>query len=350
MAGPSPAVAAVRVAVRRWFSEHPQQEVTVAVSGGADSLALCSAVLFEARGELPVHAVTIDHGLQTGSAERADAVRRFALEAGCASAEAIRVEVGDRGGPEAAAREARYAALDRARRGDVLLGHTLDDQAETVLLGLGRGSGRRSLRGMAPYDAPWGRPLLAIRRAQTAAYCADLGLPVWDDPHNADPRFTRVRLRAEALPLLEDILGGGVAAALARTAEQLREGDEDADARALLQLVGGDQIDARALARFSAPLRRAVVKAWLDDQLGGALTAAHVGAVDDLVAAYHGQGPVYLPGGSRVLRERGRILHAPADRTGRAAPRTHRPEDRQGVRRRDREDGDLRGGDQGQNR
>lgn len=322
MVGPPPAVAAVRLAVRRWVAEKKPAELTVAVSGGADSLALCSAVLFEARDRFAVHGVTIDHQLQPGSAERADVVRRWMSEAGCVTAKAIPVTVGSRGGVEAAARDARYAALREARRGDVLLGHTLDDQAETVLLGLGRGSGRRSLQGMSAYDAPWGRPLLTVRGAQTVAYCRDLDLPVWDDPHNHDPRFTRVRLRNEALPLLEEILGGGVAAALARTADQLRDGDSDADVAALLPLVGGDELDVRLLAGFTRGLRQAIVKRWLDDRFGALTGSAHVEAIDALVADYHGQGPVYLPGGSRVVRERGRILHAAADRSGRAAPQT----------------------------
>ncbi len=134
------------------------------------------------------------------------------------------------GGPEAAARTARYAALDAARDGaPVLLAHTLDDQAETVLLGLGRGSGSRSIAGMRPYDPPWCRPLLGVRRAVTRAACAELGLTPWQDPHNADRRFTRVRLRAEVLPLLEDVLGGGVAEALARTAAALREDTDTLD-------------------------------------------------------------------------------------------------------------------------
>src|SRR5690348_15375182 len=143
------------------------------------------------------------------------------------------------GGLEAAARRARYGALRAARPhpdSPVLLGHTLDDQAETVLLGLGRGSGSRSLAGMTTWDPPWLRPLLGLRRADTEAACCAQDLPFWDDPHNADPRFTRVRLRREVLPLLEEVLGGGVAEALARTAAQLRDDGEvlDAAARDLL--------------------------------------------------------------------------------------------------------------------
>ena len=150
---------------------------------------------------------------------------------GCVDAQVLCVDVGTAGGPEAAARDAPATrALDDAR-GDapVLLAHTLDDQAETVLLGLGRGSGSRSIAGMRPYDPPWCRPLLGVRRALTHAACAELGLTPWQDPHNADPRFTRARLRNEVLPLLEDVLGGGVAEALARTATALREDTDTLD-------------------------------------------------------------------------------------------------------------------------
>ena len=129
--------------------------------------------------------------------------------------------VGTAGGREAAARTARYAALDAvadALGRDVLLGHTLDDQAETVLLGLGRGSGPRSIAGMRPRSGRYLRPLLGVRRATTEAACRALGLDCWDDPHNDDRALQRVRLRREVLPLLEDVLQGGVAEALARTA------------------------------------------------------------------------------------------------------------------------------------
>ena len=138
----------------------------------------------------------------------------------------------------------------------MLLAHTLDDQAETVLLGLGRGSGPRSIAGMRPYDPPWCRPLLGVRRAVTHGACAELGLTPWHDPHNADPRFTRVRLRTEVLPLLEDVLGGGVAEALARTAAALREDAEvldDLAARATGDGDPGDGLDAALLADAVRP-------------------------------------------------------------------------------------------------
>jgi tRNA(Ile)-lysidine synthase len=211
--------------------------VLVACSGGADSLALAAAVAFEAaRAGRRAGLVTVDHGLQPGSAEQARRVAVLGFELGFDPVEVVRVEVGATGGPEAAARTARYAALAAvadALDARVLLGHTLDDQAETVLLGLGRGSGPRSLAGMRVVDGRYVRPLLGVRRATTEAACAALGLEPWTDPHNADPSFQRARLRAEVLPLLEDVLQGGVAEALARTAGLLRDDLEALDAWAM---------------------------------------------------------------------------------------------------------------------
>ncbi|MEJ7702786.1 MAG: ATP-binding protein [Geodermatophilaceae bacterium] len=159
MAPLDPAVAAVRVAVRIAFAEaEPDDPITVACSGGADSLALAAAVAFEApRARLVAGAVTVDHGLQPGSAERAAALADLLTGLGLNPVTAVTVRVEGPGGPEAAARRARYAALEAVQStqgGWVALGHTMDDQAETVLLGLGRGSGPRSLAGMVPARFP----------------------------------------------------------------------------------------------------------------------------------------------------------------------------------------------------
>ncbi len=215
------------------------------------------------------------------------------------------MRVGNEGGPEAAARAARYAALGAYRDGPVLLGHTLDDQAETVLLGLGRGSGARSIAGMRPYDTPWCRPLLEVRRAVTHAACHELGLTAWQDPHNSDRRFTRTRLRLEVLPLLEDVLGGGVAEALARTATALREDTELIDAlaaRALPGVKADAGLQADALAALPAPVRRRVIRGWL--LAGGAkgLTDRQIRGVDALVMEWRGQGGVAV--GSSLREER----------------------------------------------
>jgi tRNA(Ile)-lysidine synthase len=175
------------------------------------------------------------------------------------------------------------------------LAHTLDDQAETVLLGLGRGSGARSIAGMRPYVSPWGRPLLGVRRAVTHDACAELGLTAWQDPHNSDRRFTRARLRQEVLPLLEDVLGGGVAEALARTATALREDTELLDtlaARALPDASAGDGLQTGQLAALPDPVRRRVIRGWL--LAGGAtgLTDKQIRGVDTLVTGWRGQGGV----------------------------------------------------------
>jgi tRNA(Ile)-lysidine synthase len=310
VSGPHPAVAQVRVAVRRVLTglDGP---VLVACSGGADSLALAAAVAFEApKLGIAAGAVTVDHGLQDGSAERAESVRALLDKLGLAPALVGRVEVTGPGGPEAAARRARYAALERAAGGAwILLGHTLDDQAETVLLGLGRGSGPRSIAGMRPSSPPYLRPLLTVRRATTAAACRAEGLPVWNDPHNADPRFRRARLRHEVMPLLEEVLGGGVAAALARTADLIR-----ADLTALEALVVPPEsgpLPVDALQDLPDALRTASLRRWLAAVPD--LSSAHLRAVDALVTGWHGQGPAALPAGWTVARSGGTLrLYAPA--------------------------------------
>ncbi|MGN6251519.1 MAG: tRNA lysidine(34) synthetase TilS [Marmoricola sp.] len=231
MSGPAPAVAATRLAVRAALPR--SGTVLVACSGGADSLALLAACVFETRRtEVRVVGAVVDHGLQDGSAAHTDAVVAQMAGLGVEETASIRVTV-DPGpaGIEAGAREARYAALGQlaahVRAGTVLLGHTLDDQAETVLLGLARGSGARSLQGMrrtwVEDGVAFARPLLDLTRAHTEAACAAENITWWADPHNSDPRFLRSRVRHDVLPVLERELGPGVAAALARTADALRE-------------------------------------------------------------------------------------------------------------------------------
>ncbi|MCP9952751.1 tRNA lysidine(34) synthetase TilS [Actinomadura madurae] len=331
--GPDPAVAAVRLAVRQVLSDLPQGAMVLAAcSGGADSLALAAALAFEApRAERTAGGVTIDHGLQDGSAERADAVVRTMADLGLDPSGSVAVTVEGPGGPENAARVARYAALDdaAARWGAsaVLLGHTRDDQAETVLLGLARGSGARSLSGMpstfrrAQAAVLYARPLLELDRATTRRACEAMGLEPWDDPHNVDPAYARVRVRHEALPALEKALGPGVAEALARTAGMLRD---DADAldelasRAFsdLETTEDEYSVAMALegleglprAVRTRVLRMAAVKAGSPP---GTLAAVHVDAMDRLVTAWRGQRHVDLPGRLRAVRRYGKLLFVP---------------------------------------
>ena len=307
-------VARLRTAVAAFAAEclPAADRWCVGLSGGPDSLALTAA----AATVLPTVALVVDHGLQAGSGAVAATAADQALTLGCVDARVLPVRVGRRGGPEAAARAARYGALDTARGGaPVLLAHTLDDQAETVLLGLGRGSGARSIAGMRPHDPPWGRPLLGVRRGVTHAACAQLGLTAWSDPHNQDRRFTRVRLRAEVLPLLEDVLGGGVAEALARTATALREDTDLIDALAADALAGAGAdggLDVGRLTAVPGPVRRRVIRGWL--LAGGAVgvTDQQIRRTDALVARWHGQGGVAvgsaLPGQRLFAERRGQTL------------------------------------------
>ena len=291
-----PTVAEGRRRVRLALGDlEPGSRVDVALSGGADSLALAACLSFVApEAGWMAGAVVVDHGLQPGSADVAARAAEQATALGL-DAEVVAVEVGNDGGPEAAARDARYAVL-RARPVDaVLLGHTLDDQAETVLLGLGRGSGPRSLAGMVAVDGLIRRPLLGLRRADTERICTASDLPWWTDPHNADRGFRRNRLRHEVLPLLEDVLDGGVAEALARTADQLR-----ADSVVLDELAAevADPCDVPTLAALapalrSRVLRRAALEAGAD---GSGLASVHLGELDRLVTDWHGQARVELPG------------------------------------------------------
>ena len=310
--GLSPVVAAVRNGVHASLDGYPPGDLVLAAcSGGPDSLALAAALAFVApRAGLRAGAVTVDHGLQAGSADRATHVAATLRGLGLDPVVAVAVTVDGDGGPEAAARTARYAALEKAAAdlgaAAVLLGHTLDDQAETVLLGLARGSGARSLAGMAPRRGIFLRPLLGVRRQETTGACAALGLAPWEDPHNADRRFARVRVRLDALPALEAALGPGVAQALARTADQLRD-----DAEVLEKISSNERtVDTASLARLPGAVRNRVLRtaALAAGCPAGTLTSAHVARVAELVSNWHGQRWIDLPGGVRASRRSGEVV------------------------------------------
>ncbi|AAT89845.1 conserved hypothetical protein [Leifsonia xyli subsp. xyli str. CTCB07] len=301
----------------------PGALVLIGLSGGADSLALAAAAAFEApRAGFRSGAIVVDHGLQPGSAEVAAgaACQARALGLGPVLVERVRVEAA--GGPEGAARAARHTAFDSAARATaaarILLAHTLDDQAETVLLGLARGSGPSSLQGMLPDTGRLLRPFLGLRRATTRAFCADSGLEPWDDPHNDDPAYTRVRVRSAVLPVLEQELGPGVAEALARTAEQLREDDQALDSLALegaQELVsqaddGSVALEVRGLAAGPPALRQRIIRLVVSAEFGVSLSRSHTLAVAALIADWHGQGPLSLPG-VRVVRQNGLLTFHP---------------------------------------
>ena len=282
----------------------------VGLSGGPDSLGLALATAFEApRNGFRAGAVIVDHALQPGSADAAAGAAATAARLGLDPVVVTRVTV-DRAsplGPEGAARAARYSAFDEVRQQAVaayiLLGHTLDDQAETVLLGLARGSGPSSLSGMAALSGRYLRPLLGIRRRTVHESVADAGLIAWSDPQNIDPAYARVRVRETVLPLLEAELGPGVSEALARTAVQLREDDEALDALATewaAEIVehaeAGLAVDVHGLMANPAALAQRIVRFVVASEFGVSLSRAQTLSALRLATEWHGQSGVDLPG------------------------------------------------------
>ncbi|MBH0109861.1 tRNA lysidine(34) synthetase TilS [Salinibacterium sp. NG22] len=327
----TPAIADVRRAVRTALSSLPvpagsaavpagsEPLVLVALSGGPDSLALAAATAFEAsKAGMRAGAVIVNHNLQDGSADVAAAAAQQARDLGLEPVDIRSVLVGDAGGPESAARDARYAALAEAAAEHgairVLLGHTLDDQAETVLLGLARGSGAGSLKGMAADTGQYFRPLLAVPRTTTVQCCEDSGIAAWNDPHNLDTSYTRVRVRQTVLPLLESELGPGIRDALVRTADQAREDAEALDhfaeemAEDLAEISeAGISLPVRALAANPAALRQRLIRLAVASEFHVSLSRTHTLEIARLVTDWRGQGPIDVPG-VRVER-RENLLH-----------------------------------------
>jgi len=318
----TPPMADVRRAVRTGFELAGLVDgdlVLVACSGGADSLALAAATAFEGpRAGLRIGAVIIEHGLQEATKQVAADTAEVLSGLGFEQVRVVAVTVGTDGGTEAAARDARYVALtDAAREAGtkaVLLGHTLNDQAETVLLGLARGSGLKSIAGMeavtpaAEGGFVWLRPLLQISRETTEAFCRDSGLNFWVDPHNSDPGFTRVRVRASAMPALEQAIGAGVVTALGRTADLVRDDlaflESAAEAAYLATVKSGPTgvtVSAAALEDLQQALRGRVIHRCLA-VFGDLPGKTHVDQVLELVLNWHGQKELTLPG-VRVVRQ-----------------------------------------------
>jgi tRNA(Ile)-lysidine synthase len=309
-----PAVAAIRRAVRGELADlEPGDVVLAAVSGGADSMAVAAALAAEApKLTIRAGAVTVDHGLQPDSRGHAERVAATCTRLGLDPVAVISVVVdpAGAGGLEARARDKRYAALAKhaAETGAtaVLLGHTLDDQAETVLLRLARGSGARSLAAMRRRRGCYRRPLLGIRRETTVAACAAWDIEPWQDPHNEDAAFTRVRVRRHALPALVESLGPGVAEALARSADLLRDDADALDqwAQSIPDDVPLAELACVPVAVRTRVLRRIVLSAGVS---ASALSAEHVRDIDRLVTGWRGQGGVSLPGGLVVTRAYDRL-------------------------------------------
>jgi len=308
-----------RRAVRNALAHfEPGDRILLAVSGGADSLLLAAATNLEAsKVGIQLNALVVDHQLQNGSGEVALEAQKKIIELGITETNISQVLVNEKvgnGGLEAAARRARYEALDaeadRIGAVAIFLGHTEDDLAETVLLGLARGSGTRSLSGMAFQVGRYVRPFLELTRAQVLAACKESGIEYWSDPQNEELSFARVRVRNEILPKMEKEIGPGISKALARTSRILRE---DADA---LDLIAGDifstladptQIPIESLSELPIAVRKRVIKRAIEAIGAPTLTAEQILEVDALIGAWKGQGAVALAGGITARRDSGRL-------------------------------------------
>jgi len=307
----SPSVA-IRNAVKPFLQKlEAGDNFLVAVSGGADSLALSWALMVESKDlALNPIAITVDHQLQPGSDVQAEKVAKQLKEIGYAKVLIKKVVVATESGIESGARDARYQAINESYQEEaavkVFLGHNRDDQAETVLLGLARGSGARSLSAMAADSGIYARPFLAITRREIEAACEEVGLQYWSDPHNFNIDFTRVRVRREVIPYLEEHLDPGISRALVRTASLLRD---DADALDQWASQEGGDLDCERLAQLPRAIRTRVIKkaALAAGATPGQLTFEQIGAIDALISAWKGQGAVSLAGGVKVERISGRL-------------------------------------------
>lgn len=298
----------------------PGRLVLAAVSGGADSLALASALAFVApRLGVRAGAVVVDHQLQQDSEEVAAWAASTCRDLGLHPVDVVPVLVDERGaGPEAAARRARHQALEATRvhrdASHLLLAHTRDDQAEQVLLGLLRGSGARSLAGMRGASGALLRPFLDVGRDETESACAAAGITPWRDPHNEDPRFTRVRAR-RLLRELEVGLGGALKDNLARTARLLRDDDAALEewARQVVMRSGHDAVEVVVLEPLPRAVRTRVLRLLLQHAGvdGSALGFRHLDQVDRLVTHWRGQGPIDVPGALQVRRHEGTLAIEP---------------------------------------
>lgn len=313
----TPALLELRQAVRFWFEKlEPNSKVCIGVSGGADSLALAAAAKLESKNfSIDLIAVIVDHGLQANSAEIAEFAKQQLIKLGFQDIFVGRASVQITDGLEASARRARYKVFQQAIEtygpNTFLLGHTKNDQAEGVLLGLARGSGTKSLSGMQEVSGIFVRPLLGIDRATTEIACHESNIEYWVDPHNSNQDFTRVRVRENILPLLENDIGPGIVDALARSAKILREDATALDewAENVFRQVEPMDIEISILATLPVAVRSRVLRMaiYAAGAPAGSISAAHLEPIEAFVSDWRGQGHTSLPGGVKVCRISGRL-------------------------------------------
>ncbi|CAN2231830.1 MAG: tRNA lysidine(34) synthetase TilS [Candidatus Nanopelagicaceae bacterium] len=320
----TPALLELRKAVRVWFERiEPNSKVCIGVSGGADSLALAAASKLEAENfAIDLIAVVVDHKLQENSEKIAQFAKQQLITLGYKDVFIGQANVQITDGLEASARRARYKVFQQAIETygatSFLLGHTKNDQAEGVLLGLARGSGTKSLSGMQEVSGIFIRPLLTIDRLTTEAACREVGIDFWVDPHNSDQEFARVRVRENILPLLENEIGPGITDALARSAKLLREDAIALDqwAEEVFGKIEPSSIEISLLTDLPIAIRSRILRLaiYAMGAPAGSISAAHIEPIEALVSDWRGQGHTALPGGVKVSRISGRLSLSRTDR------------------------------------
>ena len=313
----TPALLELRKAVRLWFEKlEPNSKVCIGVSGGADSLALAAASKLEADNfSIDLVAVIVDHGLQPNSGEITELAKQQLVKLGFQDIFVGHANVQITDGLEASARRARYKVFQQAietyNPNIFLLGHTKNDQAEGVLLGLARGSGTKSLSGMQEVSGIFVRPLLGINRETTELACNESSIKYWNDPHNSNQEFTRVRVRENILPLLENEIGPGITDALARSAKILREDATALDdwAENVFSQLDPEDLEISILAGLPIAVRSRVLRlaVYAAGAPAGSISAAHLEPIEAFVSDWRGQGHTSLPGGVKVCRISGRL-------------------------------------------
>ena len=312
----------IRKAVRNSITKDAQKAsqkplYLVALSGGADSLALASAVASEASRKgatFYAGAVIVEHGLQEATKKVAEDTAQLAREFGLDPVMIIPVSITEKGlGAEGDARAARYSAFEEAvekthARG-VIIGHTMNDQAEQVLLGLARGSGARSVSGIAEQRDMYIRPMLEISRKETEESCREMGIDFWVDPHNSHEEYARVRVRKNLLPQMIEELGEDVVQNLARTAQIAREDSDamdfiiDEKIESLVEISDNEySFNVQELQRLPVAIRKRMFKKLAKNYMNADFMSTHCEAVNALIDEWNGQKPLNLPGGITVKR------------------------------------------------
>jgi|LakMenEpi03Aug12_release.lakeMendotaPanAssembly.Ray.scaffolds.fasta_scaffold00050_41 tRNA(Ile)-lysidine synthase len=307
----------VQQAIDQALTDYVGRDVIVACSGGPDSMSLAvNAFELSRRRDWSVTCVVVDHQWHSNSGENAKQVKNTLLRLGIEQVEVVQVGISAQSNKESVARDLRYSALlefsNKLNNAPVLLGHTKEDQVETVLMRLVRGSGARSLAGIPTKRDVYLRPLMHLSKEVVHAALSD-SVPTISDPANSDENFLRVRVRNKVIPTLKTELGADVIDGLYRTAELLRVDADYLDKlaeKALSEVIQAGQLDIKLLQDEDPAIRTRVIQMWLLDNHvpSSSLQSVHIWAVDELVSKWHGQKEVDLPGGFEVRRDSGRLI------------------------------------------